>query len=83
MRARQMNGIASQVKIDEHGNRFGDYSLLAMDSKDTSANKYKFKVRSQEQTKNEAERKYLDRIWFRQAKKFEKRASFLIERFLT
>lgn len=45
MRARQMNGIASQVKIDEHGNRFGDYSLLAMDSRDTSANKYKFKVR--------------------------------------
>ena len=39
-----MNGIASQVKIDEHGNRFGDYSLLAMDPRDTSANKYKFKV---------------------------------------
>ena len=43
MRMRQMNGIGSAVKIDEHGNRYGDYSLLAM--VENNNQQYKFRVR--------------------------------------
>ena len=40
---RQMNGIGSTVKIDDHGNRFGDYSLLAM-VENNKNEQFKFKV---------------------------------------
>ena len=37
-----MDGIGSQVLIDESGNRYGDYSLLAMVENDDQ--QFKFKV---------------------------------------
>ena len=37
-----MDGIGSQVLIDESGNRYGDYSLLAMVENDEQ--QFKFKV---------------------------------------
>ena len=42
MRSRKMDGIGSQVLIDESGNRYGDYSLLAMVENDDQ--QFKFKV---------------------------------------
>ena len=42
MRSRKMDGIGSQVLIDESGNRYGDYSLLAMVENDEQ--QFKFKV---------------------------------------
>ena len=38
-----MNGIGSAVKIDDHGNRYGDYSLLAM--VENNNKQFKFRVR--------------------------------------
>ena len=42
MRSRKMDGIGSQVLIDDSGNRYGDYSLLAMVENDDQ--QFKFKV---------------------------------------
>ena len=42
MRSRSMQGISSPVLIDEAGNRFGDYALLAM--VENNDNQFKFKV---------------------------------------
>ena len=42
MRSRRMTGISSPVLIDEAGNRYGDYSLLAMVENDEQ--QFKFKV---------------------------------------
>ena len=42
MRSRKMSGISSQVMIDQAGNRYGDYALLAMVENDEQ--QFKFKV---------------------------------------
>ena len=39
-----MDGIGSQVLIDESGNRYGDYSLLAMVENDDQQFKFKVKL---------------------------------------
>ena len=39
-----MDGIGSQVLIDESGNRYGDYSLLAMVENDDQQFKFKVKI---------------------------------------
>ena len=41
-----MDGIGSQVLIDESGNRYGDYSLLAMVENDDQQFKFKVKTRT-------------------------------------
>ena len=46
MRSRKMDGIGSQVLIDESGNRYGDYSLLAMVENDDQQFKFKVNITS-------------------------------------